>query len=67
MTEPTPVTPIDATGSQVSDRLGATVVEVPPALLDRLMGTGAQVLLDDEARATTRSFIGDNSRRVAHA
>jgi alkyldihydroxyacetonephosphate synthase len=51
MTEPTPVTPIDANGAPVVDRLGARVVEVPPALLDRLRATGAEVLLDDETRA----------------
>ncbi len=51
MTEPTPVTPIDAEGARVTDRLGARVVDVPPELLDRLMSTGAEVLQDDDARA----------------
>jgi alkyldihydroxyacetonephosphate synthase len=51
MTEPTPVTPIDTDGAEVADRLGATVVEVPPALLDRLRATGAEVILDEGARA----------------
>ena len=51
MTRPTPVTPIDAAGARVTDRLGARVVEVPPDLLDRLMRSGAEVLLDDDARA----------------
>src|SRR5271154_2263837 len=51
MTEPTPVTPIDADGARVTDRLGARIVDVPPELLDRLMSTGAEVLLHDEARA----------------
>jgi alkyldihydroxyacetonephosphate synthase len=51
MTEPTPVTPIDADAARVTDRLGARVVDVPPALLDRLMSTGAEVLVDDDARA----------------
>ena len=51
MTEPTPVTPIDAAGADVADRLGARVVEVPPALLDRLGASGAEVVIDDDARA----------------
>jgi alkyldihydroxyacetonephosphate synthase len=51
MTEPTPVTPIDTDGAEVADRLGATVVEVPPALLDRIGATGADVILDEGARA----------------
>ena len=51
MTQPTPVTPIDAEGARVTDRLGARVVEVPPELLDLLLRTGAEVLLDDDARA----------------
>ena len=51
MTEPTPVTPIDAAGSDVADRLGARTVEVPPALLERIAASGATVLTDDDARA----------------
>ena len=51
MTQPTPVTPIDATGADVADRLGARVVDIPPALLDRLVASGAEVVLDDDARA----------------
>ena len=51
MTQPTPVTPIDATGADVADRLGARVVEVPPALLERLSASGAEVVHDDDARA----------------
>ena len=51
MTEPTPVTPIDAAGADVADRLGAGVVDVPPALLDRLTASGAAVVLDEDARA----------------
>ncbi len=51
MTEPTPVTPIDAASAEVSDRLGARVVEVPEALLDRLVASGAEVVRDDGARA----------------
>jgi alkyldihydroxyacetonephosphate synthase len=51
VTEPTPVTPIDATGADVADRLGARVVEVPPALLERLNASGAEVVETDDARA----------------
>jgi len=51
MTEPTPVTPIDATGAEVADRLGAHVVDLPPTLLERLSASGAEVVLDDDARA----------------
>jgi hypothetical protein len=51
VTQPTPVTPIDATGADVVDRLGARVVDIPPALLDRLIASGAEVVLDDDARA----------------
>ncbi len=51
MTEPTPVTPIDAAPDAVADRLGARAVAVPPAVLDRIAATGATVDLDDAARA----------------
>ncbi len=51
MTEPTPVTPIDAAGADVADRLGAQAVEVPPALLERIAASGATVVTDDDARA----------------
>ena len=51
MTAPTPVTPIDAAGPDVLDRLGAAVVAVPPAVLDRIASSGATVLTDDVARA----------------
>jgi hypothetical protein len=51
MTEPTPVTPIDAAGADVADRLGARVVDIPPALLDRLTASGAELVLNDDARA----------------
>ena len=51
MTEPTPVTPVDAAGAEVEDRLGARTAEVPPALLDRIASSGAAVLTDDDARA----------------
>ena len=51
MTEPTPVTPIDAAGPDVADRLVAGTVEIPPAVLERIAASGAAVLVDDEARA----------------
>ncbi len=51
MTEPTAVTPIEAAGADVADRLGAPTVEVPPALLERLVASGVDVVLDDDARA----------------
>jgi alkyldihydroxyacetonephosphate synthase len=51
VTQPTPVTPVDAVAAEVSDRLGAATVEVPPALLDRLAADGFQVLRDDTTRA----------------
>ncbi len=51
MTEPTPVTPIDAEASQVEDRLGAALAEVPAALLERIASCGALVLDDEPTRA----------------
>ncbi len=51
MTEPTPVTPIDAPASRVEDRLGAPTVEVPPSLLERIASGGIAVLTDDHVRA----------------
>jgi alkyldihydroxyacetonephosphate synthase len=51
VTEPTPVTPIDAPAGGVDDRLGAPTVAVPPALLDRIASTGTTVLTDDGTRA----------------
>jgi alkyldihydroxyacetonephosphate synthase len=51
VTEPTPVTPIDAAGADVADRLGARTVAVPAELLDRITASGATVLADDDARA----------------
>jgi len=51
VTEPTPVTPIDAEGAAVADRLGADVAEVPQAVLDTIAGSGAVVVTDDQARA----------------
>ena len=51
MTEPTPVTPIDAVGADVTDRLGTRAVDVPPALLEQLAASGAEVVTDDDARA----------------
>ncbi len=51
MTEPTPVTPIDAGGQEVRDRLGASVTEVAADVVERIGATGAAVSTDDEARA----------------
>ena len=50
-TTPTPVTPIDAAPDLVADRLGSSAVDVPPAFLERLAGTGATVDTDAGARA----------------
>ena len=51
MTEPTPVTPVDATPADITDRFSGTIVEVSAALRDELTSTGAQVLKDDATRA----------------
>ncbi|HVT42281.1 MAG TPA: FAD-binding oxidoreductase, partial [Acidimicrobiales bacterium] len=51
MSEPTPVTPIDAGADEVADRLGAAVADVPAALLDAIASCGATVLDDPAARA----------------
>ncbi len=51
MTVPTPVTPIDAAGADIEDRLDARTVEVPPSLLERIASSGADVSTDDDARA----------------
>ena len=51
MTAPTRVTPIDAAGADVVDRLGASSVEVPATLIGRIAASGATVLTDDDARA----------------
>ncbi len=51
MTTPTPVTPIDAVGSEVVDRLGAAVVSVPERALERIAASGAEVVTDEDARA----------------
>jgi alkyldihydroxyacetonephosphate synthase len=51
VTTPTPVTPIDAEDGKVDDRLGAAVIDAPPALLERLAASGAAVLTDDATRA----------------
>jgi alkyldihydroxyacetonephosphate synthase len=51
VTQPTPVTAIDAAAADVEDRLGADPVVVPDALLERIAASGADVLTDDEARA----------------
>jgi alkyldihydroxyacetonephosphate synthase len=45
------VTPIDAASANVTDRLGATAVEVPPAVIERIASSGAAVIRDDDARA----------------
>ena len=51
MTEPTPVTPIDAAPGDVADRLGAPVAPLPAGLLERLSASGATVVTDDAVRA----------------
>ncbi len=51
MTVPTPVTPIDAAGADIEDRLGARTIEVPRSLLDRIVSSGAEVSTADDARA----------------
>ncbi len=51
MTAPTPVTPIDAEPGEVRDRLGASVVDVADALLERIAASGAAVSVDEESRA----------------
>ena len=47
----TPVTPIDAAPAEVADRLGAATVSLPPAVLERIAATGAEVMTDDTSRA----------------
>jgi 1-deoxy-D-xylulose-5-phosphate reductoisomerase len=48
--------------------IAALVERTLERLAGRRIGSLEDVYaLDDEARATTRSFIGDNARRVAHA
>jgi alkyldihydroxyacetonephosphate synthase len=51
MTEPTPVTPIDASPGDVTDRLGGSAVTLPQGLIDRLVESGADVVTDDASRA----------------
>jgi alkyldihydroxyacetonephosphate synthase len=51
VTKPTQVTAIDADGADVVDRLGASQADVPPELLERLAASGAEIVLDDDARA----------------
>jgi alkyldihydroxyacetonephosphate synthase len=51
VTAPTPVTPIDAEPGEVRDLLGARVVEVPDALLERMAASGAVVSTDEATRA----------------
>jgi alkyldihydroxyacetonephosphate synthase len=49
-TSPTPVTPVDAPASEVTERLGGPRVGVDEALLERLRGACAEVAVDDGAR-----------------
>jgi alkyldihydroxyacetonephosphate synthase len=51
VTTPTPVTPVDAAGPDVTDHLTGPTVEVPSALVDRIAATGAEILSDDNTRA----------------
>jgi alkyldihydroxyacetonephosphate synthase len=51
VTEPTPVTPVDAAAADITDRLSGTAVDIPAALLERLRASGAEVLSDDASRA----------------
>jgi alkyldihydroxyacetonephosphate synthase len=51
VTVPTPVTPVDATPTGVTDHLGGTVVDVSPALADRIAETGAAITTEDAVRA----------------
>ena len=51
MTTPTPATPIDARPADVKDRLGATTVDVPAAVLDRIRASGASLAADADTRA----------------
>ena len=50
MTEPTPVTPIDAPGGGATERLGGPRVPVDDALVERLGDVCAEVRTDDESR-----------------
>ncbi|HXX88813.1 MAG TPA: FAD-binding oxidoreductase [Acidimicrobiales bacterium] len=50
MTEPTPVTPIEAAAGEVVERLGGPRVPVDDALVERLRGACAEVRTDDECR-----------------
>ncbi len=51
MTVPTPVTPVDAEVSAITDRLPGTPVGLPTGFPERLAETGAIVLEDDTSRA----------------
>ncbi|HVB92558.1 MAG TPA: FAD-binding oxidoreductase [Acidimicrobiales bacterium] len=51
MTVPTPVTPIDAAGADISDRLAGATVELPGVLVDLIAASGAEVLTDGMSRA----------------
>jgi alkyldihydroxyacetonephosphate synthase len=51
VSSPTPVTPIDAEPSKITDRLAGAVVTPPQGLIDRIAASGAVVLTDDVSRA----------------
>jgi len=51
MTQPTPVTPIDAESAAVTDRIGGTKVGVDAALRNRLMDVCAEISDDPSERA----------------
>jgi alkyldihydroxyacetonephosphate synthase len=50
VTEPTPVTAVDADPAAVTDRLEGRVVDVPDAVIEQLRASGAEVLSDDASR-----------------
>jgi alkyldihydroxyacetonephosphate synthase len=51
LSSPTPVTPIDAGPTGVTDHLSGAVVTPPQGLIDRIVESGAVVLTDDASRA----------------
>src|SRR5258708_34829080 len=51
MSQPTPVTPIDAQPGAVTDRIGGTKIEVDTALRNRLMDVCDEVSDDEGERA----------------
>jgi alkyldihydroxyacetonephosphate synthase len=51
VTEPTPVTPVDAIAAEITDHLRGNAVAVPAPLVERLRSSGAEVRTDDDARA----------------